>query len=501
MDFDPFVTSTAFGPLTPRRKADPSRELVAAFPSRLNDPKQMHSLLPGCDELSRTFGPRLWRAMLTDPAVSSSYRGLQWSILDGGIHLKPSHPTPAAIRAQMVFGQSKPDSKPTDPAKAEPKAGMSPEQSRSDEICEFDKRLLERISATLNETGVGLLNAMGFGVKLAEPTLSPILSGPDKGKLGIGTFRVKPDWAWRFVVDRALNVTGILTFDDSRGQYVVFDPSKFTWLTWLPEDNDPRGSSILRAAYDAWNAKIQQIPSYHKFLTRFGTPGIHGTLPENPASGPDVDPVTGEDEANTQVDPATRMLKLLQFYQGGGVVVTPFGSTIAPFEPQSNGEALLSAFDLFDRQICLAIQLQARTSLEAKHGSKADTDNAGDTRAIVVRYGREVYANAIRKMLKFVNEVNFGVEDADQFTPTVTIGQAEVRDKPVLWGAAASLVTSGYLGESQKAELDEQLGLPMRDAETDARMAEQKMQMQADLAAKSKQPPGNQQPPPKGAAK
>lgn len=468
---------------------DPASEFVGAIP-HAGGPDRRYELPGGADDVARSFGARVWRAMLCDPAVSSAFNGLRLSILDGGIHFKPSHDIPASLRVvRMPTKPAKPGAKPDEAA---PKPQMTPEQARSVEVCEFVERRFKAVWDSIYPELFSLLESLAFGVKLGEITLAPVPFGVDAGRLGIGTYRVKPDWAWRFVVDRGMSVRGILSVGQSDGSYVMADPKKFAWLTWMPKDGDPRGTSVLRAAYDAWNAKVQMFPEYYRFLKRFGSPGIAATLPERePSPRPDVDD-QGRDIANTAVSPAQRMVKLLQLYQGGGVIATPFGTVVSPFESRSDGKALVDAFDLFDRQITLAIAMQVRASLEAKHGSKADSETAQDIKGLVVPFGREALASVMRRVARLLVEVNYGPDDAEIFLPKVMFGHAEQHDKPTVWGAVAGLWSSGYIGESQKEELDAEIGLPPRDAEADAKAAAEKLaaqQQSAPPAGGGKAPP------------
>lgn len=471
---------------------DPAADFLGGI-AHAGGPDRRYELPGGADDVARTFGARVYRAMLVDPAVSSAFNSLRLSILDGGIHFKPSHDIPESLRAPKPTAKA--PVKPVEKKEPEaPKPSMTPEQARSVEICDFVKRRFDAVWDMLYPELFSLLQAMAFGVKLGETTLAPVAHGIDGGKLGIGTFKVKPDWAWRFVVDRAMNVKGILSCGLDDGLYVMAEPKKFAWLSWMPQDGDPRGTSVLRAAYDAWNCKVQSWPDYYKFLKRFGSPGIASTLPERePPLRPDVDE-DGKDIPNSAVTPAQRMVKLLQLYQAGGVIATPFGTTVTPFEAKSDGKALVDAFDLFDRQIVLAIAMQVRASLEAKHGSKADSDTAENVKGLVVPFGRACLAACMRKVAKLLVEVNYGEEDAETFLPRISFGQAEQQDKPAIWGAVGGLWTSGYVGESQREELDAMIGLPPRDAEADAKAAADKAAQDAKLKADA----GGPVPPAKG---
>jgi hypothetical protein len=467
-------------------RPDPSSEFVGAIPYS-GGPERRYELPQNADDVARAFGPRVYRAMLVDPAVNSSFNSLRLSILDGGIHFKPSHDISALYRKSLAMKKGKGGGA-EDGEFGEP--SLSPELRRSIEICKFVERCISRVEDSLHAEMLGLLESLAFGVKLAETTLGFIEHGEDAGRYGIASFRVKPDHAWRFIVDRALNVKGVLAIESDDGRHIVASPEKFSWMSWMPRDGDPRGTSAIRAAYDAWNSKIQQWPSYYRYLKRFGSPGIVAAMAEGDrASRPDVD-ADGNEVVGTSISPSQHMVKLLQLYQDGGVIAVPFGTEVKPFEPQSNGEAFLSAFDLYDRQIVLAIQMQVRASLEAKHGSKADSDTAENVKGLVIPFGRNCLAATLRKAIRFLVAANFGEEDADLYLPRVSLGKAEQQDKATLWGAVGGLWSSGYLGESQRNELDVEVGLPPRDSEADAAStAEAKLAAQQDSVGNKVAPP------------
>lgn len=481
------------------RKPDPTRDIVASGPGWLQ-PNLLTGLEREFDEISRAFGSRVYEAMLGDPAVGSSYRSLQLGIMDGGVSLGPAIKPPVGWRKPMP-GKTTPigvESSPTAPSAP----SLTPDQQMSQDMLAFCQHNITRLGESLCPSLFQSLDAMKLGVKLGEFTFEVEKQGDYAGKLAWKDFAVKPNGTWRFVVDRFLKVRRILTWDGDRNQYEFLDVdtpegrAKFSWLSWMPENGDPRGTSILRAAYTAWNLKIQTWPLYYQYLVRFGSPGLDAELAEaDVVTHPDIDS-EGNEIAGQTVSPAQHFMKLLRLYKGGGIIVRPFGSKLNVVEPQTAGEAFLAAFDIFDRQITRAIELQVRASMESKHGSKADSETAQDTKGLVIAYGREATGGMLRHALRGLVELNYGPEVAAMHTPTVSLGKAEQQDKASLWTAAGSLVSTGYLGESQKAELDAEIGLPVRDAEADAAAAAEKQQKALEMAQATKPPGGGGGPPP-----
>src|SRR5206468_532813 len=59
--------------------------------------------------------------------------------------------------------------------------------------------------------------------------------------------------------------------------------------TFRPKNNDPRGTSLLRPAYDPWWRKRQALVEYVKYLAQFAGPSIWATTPDGAQSQPPLD--------------------------------------------------------------------------------------------------------------------------------------------------------------------------------------------------------------------
>lgn len=473
-------------------RANPRKEYVVTGPGRLA-PTIPYALPAGTDDLTREFGFHTILGMLTDPAVSSSYLALKLGIIAGGMHLLPTHEPDATRKAQLAIARRKQPTSLT-PAGVTDRTTMPDTETETDVALSVDEanaqaavEYCERLAKRLLDWEVRLLNlmdAMAFGVKLAEVTCKVGDDGPDAGKLVWDTVKVKPWWSWRFVVDAWLNVKGILTFlpsglpgiSKADNGYLVLSPDKFVIASWLPVDNDPRGTILLRPAYAAWNLKIQILPQYYQHLVRWGSPGIDLEMAEGDTSPRIPTDDQGEPLPGAVPIPAeTYALRNLIAYANGAALVHAAGSKVGTIEPRSNGEAFQLAFQWLDRQIVLAINLSARSSLEAEHGSKADTASGQDNRDLVTGFGRKWLGTIVRCMFKVNLALNFGKAFAEEYTPEVQFGEGQAQNHAELWPAVASLHGSGYLGESQQAELDAKAGLPPRDRAADDKAAKEKM--------------------------
>jgi hypothetical protein len=448
------------------KKPDPAREYVGGGANWVA-PGQLSSLPSQCDELSRRLGPRVWHAMLTDPAVSSGYRGLQLSSLSGPLRLRCAVKMPAWARG----GDGKSDN---------PDQQLSPTQKKGLEVLRYAERLVGRMD-NFRETSRQLLDCMGFGVKLAEITTVRMDHGPDKGKEVWGSFKVKPNWAWRFVVDSFLDVKGLLTWNPAAGGYEFIDSrsGKFVWQSWMPDDGDPRGTNILRAAYHAWNLKVQMWPLFYQHMVRFGSPGLDMELAPNDQDYRDDFDANGVSIASAvQLSPAAYATKSMQLFRGGGTIVRPWGSKLSVFEPKSQGEAFHMAMGLFDDQILLGLTYQAKSSGKAKKEDGVD----GDMRGLLVQEARDGNAATIRRAIKWNIALNFGDDVADELTPVADYGSTEAQDRAPLWTAVASLYTAGFLTPSMKDEICAAVGLPVADSVEDAKVEAMRAQQAIEVA-------------------
>jgi hypothetical protein len=445
---------------TPPRKTAPNKEQIIAGPMRItaNIP---FALPESADEMIRRYGRKYYQAMLTDPSVKSSYLALKLGILSGGVHVLPCQRPP--------YYRRKAGERQLDPSRVR---DMTPEEKLAKAAAEFCQRCLDRLG-DVTAILIQWLDCAAYGVKLAEITYRLMEEGADKGMLVFDTIHVKPDWAWRFVVNSMLKPLGILTWSPETTGFRVLAPEKYHWLTWLPVDGDPRGTSQLRAAAEWWNLKTQIKPFYYQHLSRWGSPGIDFEMAEGDTRLYPPTDANGNIIPGAEGIPAEQHhLAQVQSYQNGSALVHPHGSKVNVVEPTGAGEAFLNAFHFFDEQIVMAIKGAVRAAVGHKSsGTKGEAGMDQDSEDLVSHYGRGLVRGGVRGWCYELLKINKGAEYADLYTPEVIVGAVPKHDLPALWNAGANLAKSGYIGESQKAGLDAILDLPERDPEADAEAA------------------------------
>jgi hypothetical protein len=161
--------------------------------------------------------------------------------------------------------------------------------------------MFAEMDTPLDEVLWDMLSAVALGNRIAEQVYA---IQPFGGTLLLMliALRVKPRQALAFVVDPFLRVQGLLAqlpgkpSPVSQGSIVnpallpnILPRGKFAVLSFRPKNGDPRGTSVLRPAYTAWNLKGQAQIEHLKYLVQFASPSLIGTTPQNATRTPVLD--------------------------------------------------------------------------------------------------------------------------------------------------------------------------------------------------------------------
>jgi hypothetical protein len=444
--------------------AEAQREYVAGSAHWLAYRYAVQALPHAVDDLERELGDDLYTRMLTDPRVRGDVRLLKGAILADGVTVTPAT-TPEGDDAAAETARA---------------------------AAAFVERCLAKLTIPLPDVLRDLLDALAYGSRVAEQVYA-VGEGEDAGRLVLRALKPKPRKATAFVVDAFNNVLGLLASEPGRplttGSVVVgttppanlLPRAKFAVLTYEPKDSDPRGSTLLRAAYNWWWIKTQLLPELLKFGAQFGTPSLVGTTAER---------ATPSDPAKS---PEQELLEQLIQFQGGTAIALPFGSSVQAIAAGlGGGETFFErVISLCDAQISTAIYGATRATQEAQYGSRADSGTAKDLFDVIVGEGRQALATMLQHdvvaPLLAYNDPAWAA-----YAPVVRLGGVEAEDRTPAWAAVAQLERAGYLDPSQYQAIDADLGLPVRTPEEVKRREERK------AAPPVQAPPafGQQQPPP-----
>lgn len=438
------------------------------------------SLPPYADPLTKAYGQDLFRRMMKDPVIAGEVDTRCLAVLADGINLMPAVDVPVS-------------------ANPDPKVVRDADQSKM--LLDFTKRcfaLLDDSEASLNDVARDLLDGLPYGHKIAEKVLQ-WGSGEDAGKLVLKAIKPRDSRLVNFIVDEHANVLGFMAAKkDNQGSMPLGytsmslerlrnDPSfaersRFAVFRNRGENADPRGMSILCPAYNAWYIKTQLWPEFYKYLKQFGTPIIVGKTPD---AAPDQ--FKYDDEGNlvaindqpVTVSPQVALFNKLLGLLNASVVVVPFGTEVDLKQSEGDGQAFLNANDYFDRQMVIAISGTSRQSLEAKHGSKADTGTAQDVAGLRIANDKIRLAGVInRDIIRPLIRDNFG-SAAVRLAPVAALSATEQQDLADMWRAVASLETSGALDDTMRPQVYLKAGLPAPDLE--ARQVEREERKQLEV--------------------
>lgn len=383
---------------------------------------QLQRALPRhVDDAERDFGADIYERMLRDPMVAAAVDTLKMRALAEGLRLSPV--------------------------------------SGGEDIWRFVESALESLDVPIEETLYDMLDALSFGHRLAEI----VFEVSEQGRLVLRAIKPKPRRNYGFVLDAYQNLTGIAAIVPGKSAFVpvgivpspkdlpnLFPASKFFVLTFGGTNRDPRGCSLLRPAYNPWWLKQQTWPQLLKFLVQFAGPSLIGYTPENAAFSGDLSP---EDV----------MLAALKGFQNGSIVVLRGGSKVDRIQSEGEGQAFLNAIELYNREITHAVLKQTRATMEALHGSRADSETASDILDVVVGWVQGVLARAFRRqVVRPLVALNFGLTAARDHCPNVLFKGSGKPDFAGTAAAVAQLQSSGYLSPSQYGGIDQLLSLPPR---------------------------------------
>lgn len=438
-------------------KANPAIEYVAGGYEQWY--QSIARVLPwSIDDVTDDFGDDLYERMLLDAQVSSVLGTLRTGVLEDGVTLT------SAIADED-----------------------NPQYQQAADLVTFCERVLDDLDgvASIDDVLEDMLLALALGNRVAEQTYAVDSTYSGQQQLVPRSLKVKPRTSTAFVIDSYRNVVGLLGLIPGVGYPVqqgtfVIDPGaqpnilpreKFFILTNRPQNNDPRGTSLLRAAYDPWNQNMQLAGEYLKYLSQFASPTLIGITPENAITEPTTDglgnPTLDQFGTPIIVTPEQALLNSLIAVRNGTALVAPFGTQITPLEMSGAGEAFIAAFDRNDRRITKAILFQTLATEEAEHGTRAQSQTHQDTLDTVKRQRKKALERALRRdVLRQLVRYNFG-DDAINLTPLVSLGVAEAPDTAGLLTAASS---AGYsLEPEQFPEIDEMIGVPVRPPEATER--------------------------------
>lgn len=394
------------------------------------------------DDLSADFGYQIYDSMRKDGVVSAALTILKASILEDSVNVAPS-----------MLDE-------TDPSHDQAVA-----------ISTFCDHCLSNLDIPITDVLWDMLDALVYGSCVAEQVYA-LRTVDGAQRLALTALKVKPVSSTAFVVDAFNNVLGLLGVVPGVGVNVLQETfmqdlskipnlvprEKFAILTFRPKHGDPRGTSILRPAYQAWWQKMQLWPEYLKYLTQFASPIPVGTTAPNAI--PTFDPTSG-----VMLTPEQAQLAALQGIRNGAAISQPAGSVVTLHYSPGGGEAFINAMDMYDRQMTVSILCQTLATGEGRHNARAAASVHQDVLDTLVKQLKQFVVRMIqRDILTPLVRYNFGDVAAATMIPGVSLGETESADQSKMI-EALSKVDGFRVLASQLQGIYELVGLPEADPE------------------------------------
>ncbi len=392
--------------------------------------------------------------MLLDVQVAGDVKSLKLAILANGVNFLP-----AVAQEQTATGKD------------------TLEYKKAVKYADFCTRLFARIPliVILND----MLSALAVGNRVAELVWKLETSGPDKGKMVLDRMKPKQRSHVAFVVDNTGNTVGILAAMGWHGNYGAgwqgnlidpantpgfLPPGKFAVLSYAPENADPRGTSILRPAYNPWWIKQQIWADFLRHLAQVGGGVLWGTTAEGAQASVPLDSYGAPIPGAPMVTAEQAMNATLLNVRSGACASFPYGAEVNLLAAPNVADTFDNAINTTNQEISKAILSQTLATNEGLHQSRAATGSHKDIFDLLVQFGELTVTLMLKAICVDALRWNFG-DEAAELCPKVLMSAAEEADLASLATAVASLKTSGYLSPSQYAALDQLLGIPIRTPE------------------------------------
>ena len=446
----------------------------------------LRTLRDSADDLMNELSPRIYEQMMQDPEIAKIINILKISVLSSGYEILPAIKKP-------------------NPKKAT-KAELD-KYDRAETIAKFCKYAISNLSKPFIDTLEQMLDAFIYGHKIAEITYDTgkvAIEGLTGEMLILKTIKVKARGVVRFVVDNSMNVIGYLPAKNAtdftkleKDKRVQKDKSirvtaspegdalimgqpilpleKFMCLTIRSKDGDPRGTSMLRPAFNAWQLKTQLFPEYLRYLLMCAIPLLVGYTPENVTGKPELQRGTDGEYLRdsegrfVEANPVAALRDALVQARNATTLALKGGSKIQEIGAQGAGTPFYKAIEVFDSQMEKGILLQTLATSEGIHQNRAASQTAMTVlEELVYRLKGVVVSMLKADLLRPLVQFNFG-DDSLELIPEFHLGDTERANFSIDGQTVATLYGAGYLDDDQKRYTDAMLGLPVRgdDGEID----------------------------------
>lgn len=423
------------GKTTVRRRVDPGTEYTSTGSFFTDDAAQI--LTRYNDAIARPIRLDDYDSMMLYPAIESGIEYLRESLTADGYTL-----------AAAVTDKNDKNFK------------------RATKIKEFCERSLLALDEPLLESIAQLLDAMVEGHKLAEVTFQKVMSGPDRGYLHHKSIAVKPRGVLNFVVSRARSILGYVQQGQVVSAETLLPPEKILRLTIKPHNRDPRGTSLLRAAYNSWVIAREFLPLMLDWGVRWAEPWLIGFTATDKnefeiLEDDNGDQLVDEDNVPLKAKPSRAMANELGRADGKRAFGFPKGAKVQVVHSQGQASLWEKLFRMLDAWIKQVILLTALSTIEGQHFARAANMTGQDVTDVRGASLKRHVEAVVYQLLRVLVTLNFGKDAAAKFTPTFSLG-TERRNWAGDVEAAVKLLP--FASEGQRRRIFAELGYPDDEA-------------------------------------
>jgi hypothetical protein len=377
--------------------------------------------------------PLVIEAMLNDAMVRACVDTRKLKMLCGELRFHPS--------VEDI------DEDDPDPSKADPKVARW--------AADFCKRAHDNMATPIPVWAWGFSEYLVYGHKVAEKVLEPVLEGPDAGLYYLKDLKIKGRWSYHLATDPFYNPVAVYAQTAWGPAYIAWN--HFFVMSNQPLDSDPRGTSILKGAREAWRRKQRRLFSQCKGDDQFGTPSIKMKLAPNT-------PVESQRKRRdgTPMTTVEASKETLEEFANGGSIVIPDGAEVDVIESGRDGSQLVNAINYDDREMARAIlNTNGAGILEPEHYTQGNGEHAQSKERGLADFDRDAFvANVRHQVFHYLLEMCLGRKFADMYTPRITLGEMFVDDFLKLANPLALMGQAGLLYQSQLNYLMAQAGFP-----------------------------------------
>jgi len=316
----------------------------------------------------------------------------------------------------------------------------------------------------------------GLGAEDPKPTVPDPSIGVQETRLMPTSIKVKPRGATRFVVDDFMNILGIYPVNRRYNKAFTLDEmidrKKFLILTLNKHDEDPRGRSMYRAAFNWYNIKTQVPAELLRFILEEIVPKAIGKLPPDTDARPyeiqrdsDGNIIYEADGTTPKTFTVAESFKnQIDHFRSGSGAVIPNGADLSPYKKGMTGSSDADLFPkvtkLLDDQMENAILLQTLAQSEGAHQARSASEQVAEVLYMLVFWLKLALAMVtLYDLIAPAVEMNYGAW-ALKYLPKVSFGDFVNRNWVEMLKALSDGYFKGLIDDSQRAQLMAWMGLP-----------------------------------------